>query len=214
MQCNNSSTILPHLVLTFARTDGDKLNSTYNVVTVLAYASHLPDSVKRTLAVLSKLGEELPSYTYDELKVQIEQTHTKLRDYSDRDLIEYRIMDDSKYIMVMKFLARLELSFQMLKPAAQPIVTLRMVQLSIAHGMSPFSAIGFVHFGNILARLENARDGCRYVKIARMLQEKIGSNEVVGEVIATRTQTLCFTNPLQTTLEDHVQGKSLNIIHL
>ena len=87
----------------------------------------------------------------------------------------------------------------MIKPASQPITTLKMVQLSLAHGMSPVSPIGFVFFGQLLARLGYIQDGCHYVKIARKMLDRFGTKEIAGEVFAVSTQIMCFVQPVQAT---------------
>jgi len=57
-------------------------------------------------------------------------------------LLNHRPMDDPLKVMAMKFLAKLEFLMQMTKPAWQPIVTVKMIQLSINHGLSPMSPLG------------------------------------------------------------------------
>ena len=42
-----------------------------------------------------------------------------------------------------------------------------------------------------------------------MLLDRSGSKEVIGEVIATGTQVISFTEPIQSTLECHVQGQTI-----
>jgi len=200
--------LLTNQIITFAKSFEEKLNATYNTVSALAYASQLPESVNRSILVLSQLGEELPdSYSESDTKLYIEQTQAMLKGFTtDQELIEYRRMVDPNKIMAMKFYARLEISFHMTKVEAQPIVTMKIVQLSITHGMSPVSPLGFTFFGMLLARLGDIREGCRYVRIGRKLLDRIGSKEVAGEVIALGTQIMCFVEPVQATLETHVQG--------
>ncbi|KAL7536583.1 hypothetical protein ACHAXR_007263 [Thalassiosira sp. AJA248-18] len=201
-------TLLSEQVIQYAQSFDDTLNSVYNIVSALAYTSQLPQSVERSIIVLSQLGEEIPeSYSEPEIMRLIEQTKAMLQGFTDRQLIEYRTMDDPSMIMAQKFYARLELSVQMIRPAAQPNVTLKMVQHSIAHGVSPVSPIGFVYFGQLLARLGHIKEGCRYVKIAREMLDRLGSKEVAGEVIVTETQILLFVEPLQVTFDFHVKGE-------
>ena len=52
------------------------------------------------------------------------------------------------------------------------------------------------------------KEATRYVKIATELLGRSGSKEVAGEVISVGTQVLCLVEPLQTTLEFHVQGET------
>ena len=99
-------------------------------------------------------------------------------------------------------------SFQQIKPKMHPIIPLKMVQLS-TYGMSPFSCVGFVHFGQLLGSMGYIPDGYRYARIGRELFDRIGTKEVAGEVIAISTQMMCFIEPLQATVESHLQGQTL-----
>ena len=74
--------------------------------------------------------------------------------------------------------------------------------------MSPVSPVGLTHFGQLLAKFGDIREGCRYFKIARRLLDRLGANEYEGEVMATGTQILSFVEPMQSTLELHVQGQA------
>mmetsp|Transcript_4484 Transcript_4484/g.8609 ORF Transcript_4484/g.8609 Transcript_4484/m.8609 type:complete len:739 (-) Transcript_4484:970-3186(-) len=205
--------LLTNQIITSAKSFEEKLNATYNTVSALAYASQLPESVTRSILVLSQLGEELLDfYSESDTKLYIEQTQSMLKIFTtDQELIQYKKMVDPNKIMAMKFYARLRLSFQMTKVEAQPIVTMKIVQLSITRGMSPISPLGFTYFGMLLARLGDIREGCRYVRIGRQLLDRIGSKEVAGEVICSGTQVLCFVEPVQSTLETHVQGHTTSM---
>ena len=199
--------IVSEQVLKFARSFEDKLNILYITISALAFASKIDESVEMGLTVLSQLGEDIPSsLSKKETKFHIQQTQSMLSAFSDKDLLNYRFMTDSRKLFAMKFLAKLEVSLQMIKPAMQPIVTLKMVQLTLAHGLSPMTPIGFAYFGALLTRLGDAREGYRYAKIARGLLEKINSKEVSGEVIAVSTEVVCFVDPVQTANEFHSQG--------
>ena len=149
--------LLSEQVLKFAKSPEEKLNTMYNTASALSYASQLQESVNVSISVLSGLGEALPeSQTERDLKLFIELTKVILQGFTDQELIEYKITKSNpSKSMALKFLARLGLSYQMINLSAQPIVTLKMVQLSIAHGMSPVSSIGFTHFGQLLVLLGN-----------------------------------------------------------
>ena len=208
--------LLSAQILKYAKSYEEKLPPLYNIVSALAYDTQLiPESINNCLSVLSELGQELPeSMSESDIKSYVEQTKVLLQGYTDQDLIEYRRMEEQSKIMTMKFLARLELSFQMTKPASQPIVTMKMVQLSIACGMSPLSPIGFTYFGQLLARLGNIQEGYRYVVVGRKMLERIRSMENStemsgeGEVIAQGNQIRCFVDPVQTAVEFHLDGQT------
>ena len=195
-------------ILRFAKRFEDKLNTIFNNVTALCYTSH-PESVKMATSVLSQLGIDLPESAESDFKTKIERTKILLKGFTDQDLIEYKIMTDPSKIMAMKFLARLELSLQYTRPVAAPIVTMHMIRLSVDHGMSPVSPLGFTYFGQHVAACGDIEQGCRYVNLARKLMSRIGSKEFAGEVIAMGSQVLHFAKPIQLTREYHTEGYTI-----
>jgi len=198
---------LSEQVLTSAGSFSDKLNVMYYTVSALCDASLLDKAIQKSVWVLSMLGEDLHQATSREnTLVLIEETRATLRDQGDDDLLHYKQMTDSSKIMAMKFLSRLVITLVMARPADIPLVTLKMVQLSLAHGMSPISAVGFVYFGSILASIGHIDEGCRFVKLAKNLVQRFGGREVAGEVIAIATQTIGFVDPIQSTLDFHMEG--------
>jgi hypothetical protein len=160
-------------------------------------------------SVLSQLGIDLPESAESDFKTNIERTKILLKGFTDQDLIEYKIMTDPSKIMAMKFLARLELPLQYTTPVAAPIVTMHMIRLSIDHGMSPVSPLGFTYFGQHVAACGDIEQGCRYVNLARKLMRRIGSKEFAGEVIALGSQVLHFAKPIQLTREYHTEGYTI-----
>jgi len=195
-------------ILRFAKRFEDKLNTIFNNVTALCYKSH-PESVKMATSVLSQLGIDLPEPVESDFKTNIERTKILLKGFTDQDLLEYKRMTDPSKIMAMKFLARLELSLQYTRPVAAPIVTMNIIRLSIDHGMSPVSPIGFTYFGQHVATCGYIKEGCRYVNLARKLMTRIGSTEFAGEVIAIGSQVLHFFEPIQLSRECHAEGYTI-----
>jgi predicted ATPase len=207
----SSFNLLTDQSLKSAKRFEDKLNIMLSKVTALSSTSKLSESFKMGIDVLSQLGEPLPeSISETDVKFHVEQTMIMLQRFSEeRELIEYKRMTDTCKIMVMKFLWKLVVCSLFIRQEIFPLVTVKMVQLSIAHGMSPVSSIGFAYFGQLVAKLGYFREGCRYVKVAKMLLDRIGSKEVAGEVIAVGSQVLCFVEPLQTIVEFHAEGYTI-----
>ena len=85
--------ILSEQIQAYATSFRDKLNSMYYNVIAMAYSAQLPESVDRSISILSQLGEELPdSYTELEMKYHIEQTKMLLKGFTEQELIEYKRM--------------------------------------------------------------------------------------------------------------------------
>jgi predicted ATPase len=199
--------IICHQLLRNARSFEDTLNISFISASALAY-SKIHDSVQCCLTVLSQLGIGIPdSASRDDTLNLIYQTQSMLSIIADDSLLNYRLMTDFKKVMAMKFLAKLELSVLQTNPALQPFVTIKMCQLSIDHGLSPMSAIGFAYFGGMVAELGDVRGGHRYTKLAKTLLDKFPSNEFAGEVIWLSTEILHYIEPYQTANEYRVEGQ-------
>ena len=103
----------------------------YYSVTALVHSSQLSESVNKSISVLSQLGEELPeSYSVSEMSSYVEQIKSMLEGFTDDQLIEYDLMEDTSKLFAMKFYALNMTSFQQIKPEMHPIIPLKMVQLS------------------------------------------------------------------------------------
>jgi hypothetical protein len=175
----------------------------------LAYASKIAESVENCLSILSELGEGLPrTISRDDAVKKINETLLILEGIADEDLLNYRRCTSRKKLMAMKFLAKLENACQEVIPALQPIVTLKMIKLTISHGMSPVSPIAFAYFGGLVANLGNVRGGHRFARLAKVLLGEMGSSEIAGEVIWLTTEIQCFVEPMQTANEYRIHGQT------
>jgi len=198
---------LSQQVLSFGNSFEDKLEVLYITVSALArIETH--QAVEKAISVLSHLGEVF-SESHSEpgnIRLLIEQTKFMLSEYTDERLLNHKSMEDPSKIMAMKFLAKLELWTAVTKSSWQPLITMKMVQLSIEHGMSAMSPIGFTYYGMLIASLGDIREGCRYARIGRQLLDRPGAKEVAGEVISMGTQLTCFVEPVQCANETHLQA--------
>jgi predicted ATPase len=183
----------------------DKLNVMYFVTCSLAYSSRLPESIEKGLDILSALGIELQLRGLS-MEACIQETKDLLSAYTDDEILNTRRMADPAKIMAMKVLGKLETGMTQIMPKSAPYVTQHIIQLSLDHGMSPVSPIGFAHFGSYMAKLGDISGGYHYVKLALSLLDKVGSRESAGEVICIGTQVRLYVEPLQAALEYHNEG--------
>jgi len=201
-----SLNVLSEQVLKKAHSLEDKLNVLYCVSCSLAYSSRLPESIEKGLDILSKLGIEVRGHESRGTDACIKQTKDLLSAYTDDEILNTKRMTDPTMIMAMKFLGKLELGMTQIMPKSVPYVAQRIIQLSLSHGMSSVSPIGFVHFGSSMAKLGDISGGYHCVKLAHSLLDKVGSRESAGEVISIGTQVRVYVEPLQATLEYHNEG--------
>eukprot|EP00985_Skeletonema_marinoi_P028160 scaffold24191_cov73-Skeletonema_marinoi.AAC.1 len=100
----------------------------------------------------------------------------------------------------MKFLGELKLGMNQIMPKSVPYVTFKIIELSLTHGMSPVSPLGFAYYGSYLAKQGEINKGYHYVKLALSLLDKVGSRENAGGVIFVCTQVKSYVEPLQAAL--------------
>ena len=118
-----------------------------------------------------------------------------LNPLSDEDLINYKLISESdkKKMFAMKFLAKLSESLIMFNPQQTPLAIMKMVQISLKHGMSSVSPLAFVQYASFLATQGDIREGYRYARVAKALLDSNPSNiQVKGEFLAYFGQLLAF----------------------
>ena len=111
----------------------DTLNIQLLVITVLAY-SDPAEALKQGLWIVSKLGEEITSMTKEVLEEQVNHTQEMIEGISEELFLNYQVMRDTKKLIVMKFLARLQSIAYMISPDIHPVITLKMLQFTMSHG--------------------------------------------------------------------------------
>jgi predicted ATPase len=197
--------LLSQQVLRKSRSFEDKLDVMYLATLSLASSSKLPDAIEKGFAILSRLGVELRECGSN-MEACVQETKYILSAYTDDEILNTRRMTDPTKIMAMKFLRQLVSGMTQIMPKSAPYVTQQIIQLSLDHGLSPVSPIGFVHFGSFMAKLGDISGGYHYVKLAFSLLDKVGTRESAGEVICIGTQVRVYVEPLQAALEYHNEG--------
>ncbi|KAL3804135.1 hypothetical protein HJC23_013654 [Cyclotella cryptica] len=204
-----SLTMICDQILRNARNPDDMLNASFISMSALTY-SKVSEAVHYGLTVLRQLNIDIPDSISQENTMRlIFQTKSKLNEISDEMILNYQIMSDFKKVMAMKFLAELGNALQQVNPDLQPFVTITMVRLTIEHGLSPMSSVGFAYFGGMVGALGDIRGGYRYTKLAKSLLDKTQSNEVAGSVICITTEVLSYVQPQQTAIEYRLQGERI-----
>jgi predicted ATPase len=166
-----------------ARCLEDRFNTLLLVMSSLAYASKISQSVKAGMSILVKLDQKLPTAsTREDIICHIKRTQKLLSTISDVDLINGNKMTDTRHDMAMKCLSKLQLTIFLVSPDLQPVVTLKMVDLTIEHGMSPMSPVGFAYFASLLGQLGELKDALRFAKLSKSLLDAMGSNEILGKM--------------------------------
>ncbi|KAL7494687.1 hypothetical protein ACHAWT_005408, partial [Skeletonema menzelii] len=149
------------------------------------------ESLEKVLDILSRLGIELRGRE-SSVAVCVKETKDLLSTYTYDELLNIRRMTDSTMIMAMKFLSKLMVGMTEIMPKSAPHVSQQIIRLSLTHGMSHVSPLGFVHLGSYIAKLGDIRGGYKYVKLARSLLDKLGSRENAAGDISQAVLNIYF----------------------
>jgi predicted ATPase len=135
----NGLNCLREEVMKHAKCPEDKVNIQFIHLSPLVSSLNGIVALESGLAVVSNLGVDIPSNPSQELIQQnIQYTQSMLAVLSENEILNYRMMTNTRTIAVMKFLARLQAIVFFVKPALQSIMILKMVQITISEGKAVF----------------------------------------------------------------------------
>lgn len=196
--------------------------------------TNLLQSVNYGFTLLAQLDLDIPASSYENDTLNhINQAKTMLSKIDDEALLNYHVCTDCKKVMAMKILAKMITCINQCKPSLGPMVTVKLVKLTIEHGlvrMSRFvcsvafmitelillqtsiSALGFACFGGMIADLGDLRGGYRFTKLAKALLKNHCSSEIAGEVMWITSDTLSYIEPLQANSAYRIEAQKLALL--
>lgn len=150
--------------------------SAYHVLMNLMGGKHNFDAaVNIGLWVIQAIGESVPvKMTTTGLGAVVGNLKRKLRRFTNDDLLCLPLTKNRKPIDAMKMLSSLvRVSWTMKRNDYFPSLALRMMEISMRDGLTPFSAEGFAIFGVVLATMGDVNEGHRYGALALEMGKKI-----------------------------------------
>lgn len=138
--------------LLHSKTHEDSHRARATRVHALGRNGQLEEAVNLAVKILDKLGEKNsthqgPLCTWLELSY----LRWRLRGETKEMIMRLPIMTDSKKLAAMEMMNLIFLYTSLVKPELTPILGCRMVRLSLNHGLSVFSCIGFAVFAVAVA---------------------------------------------------------------
>jgi hypothetical protein len=118
-----------------ARKPEDALDASYVTMLALSHTS-ISGSVEFGFKMLSRLDVVIsPSATREVVLKQIHQTQEMLNGIPDETILSYHITVDYNKGMAMKLLAKMISSINQCNPSLAPLVIIKLVRLTIEHGL-------------------------------------------------------------------------------
>ena len=187
-----------------ARCFEDKCHVISNTITLLDQSGDEPEAVELIQRTLRNLGEGLPLKIKPSfMKSHLDTTKAELAVLSDDILLSYPAMVNPSKVLAAELLAKL---YRILayagEGAAIMIIPLKIIQISLAHGICQHSPVGFAQYGNYLAFIRNDfEEGSRYIKVALSMREKVQCRPLYGTITYYANHTKLHVEPMQSAIE-------------
>jgi len=112
------------------------------------------EAIHIALEALDNLGERFPRNNPSSLRLTWELFKIKrlLRGMSDAEVLKLPRMKDARKLAAMKIMNHVLLYMVYTKPPLSFLLSLRMVKLTIKHGLCAISAVAFVMFASAISR--------------------------------------------------------------
>jgi len=187
-------------VLNHAETVLDKVK-VYEVKIQLYIAQNkLSEAIETGLQILALLGIEFPAVPGDaDVKRGLEETRLLLAEKPIEDLINLPAMTDPYILPAMRVLLGISALAFFTAPELSPLITFKMVSLSVTYGNAPGSAFGYGSYGIMLAGIARDIDTAyQFGRLALTLSERLKASEF-------KARTLVIVNGLVRHWKEHIR---------
>ncbi|WP_310418526.1 AAA family ATPase [Chamaesiphon sp. OTE_8_metabat_110] len=172
------------IVIRSARTILDRVEIYRIQIAVLTASGKGEEAIYTGATVLSQLGFELPTTPTEAKTVEaLEILKSQLQSRQVEDLLDLPAMSDLQARLAMELLADLSAPIFTTVPQLMPILSIKMVSLSIQFGNIPASAMGYANYGFVLSAFFGDVDtGYRFGKLALALVDALNTREFQGRI--------------------------------
>jgi predicted ATPase len=171
---------LVEVIMENARGTKDKIRAQTARIYSLGSRNQLEKAIDVGLETLKNfLGETIPSRpSAVSIVVELWKTKRLLRQHSDASIMSLPAMDEFKTLSSIRIMCLLLMYGVLGRPNLTPIVAMRIVQLSLRHGLCGMSGTGFAFYGMILTQFFNdVETGIRYSTVALRIVERFDAME-------------------------------------
>jgi predicted ATPase/signal transduction histidine kinase/CheY-like chemotaxis protein len=172
------------VVLKSARTILDKVEVYRIQIAALTANGRMQEAISTGVNALNQMGIELPT-THDEGKTAtaLETLTNQLQDRRMEDLLDLPLMRDLQAQAITRLFADLGAPIFIAIPELMPILSFKMMSLSVEFGNTSASAMGYINYGLVLSSfLEDVETGYIFGKLALVLVDKFNAIEFQGRI--------------------------------
>jgi len=170
-------------VLRKGRCFDDKIRAYTTRIYVLGARRKLDEARDLSIACLHGLGVTFdPQYQKVNLLWSWARIARKLRGKSDQRLKRLPIMEDPSKLAAIQILNMLLLTSKIGQKELFPFVVLKMMKLTLFHGISGLSSVAFAGYGSLLCYTGRVEEGIRLGKLALQLVEELKAQSYFARV--------------------------------
>lgn len=175
---------LTQIVLQQAKSLLDKVK-VYEVKIQTYIAQNKPlSAINTALSVIKLLGISFPQQpSQSDIQLNLEEVKLNLTGKRIKDLIDLPLMTDPLKQAAMHIISSIISPAYIAVPELIPLLTFKIVNLSVKHGNTPISAIGYVTYGLILCSAAEIEDGYQFGKLALDLVERVNAESLKCRVL-------------------------------
>ncbi|CAB9504982.1 expressed unknown protein [Seminavis robusta] len=204
---------LTSAILDNALGSDDKLTAQVTKITSLAARFQTRAAIDYCIDILRGMGHSFPRKpTVPRIVIAIIKLRLLLSRYSDADIMRLPALDDSKTSSAMVVINQLFNLVQQERLEFSILIALRLVQLTLKHGLSPISSGSFAFYGAALARTGHTNEAFRYAQLSFRILEKYPSEPWMARcLLVTAGTSICMKVPLPDILPNLMKGHQLGL---
>jgi len=192
-------------VLAHAKSIDDSLKAYLVLTQSLSAQAKYPELVDTSLKLLGKLGEEIPSKPNSLFtKLVFGKTKRLLQVKSDEDILALSKMQDNCKAAAIQVMSEMMMTVDQMGRGNFLIVLIcRMIQLTFAYGLAPYSALmAFALTSQLYVSSRNDVDaGFRFARLSIALLEKLDASHTSARVLLHSGFALHWREPLSITVD-------------
>ena len=171
-------------IISHARVLEDKVPAYCTLIYALGTQGEDDKSISTAIEVLKGLGETFPgrlcSFQMNKLYCHVKKG---LRGKSNEMILRMPTMSCPKKLASLRVLHLVFLTALLSRPGFTPFVVLKMMDITLQHGLSSFASLAFAYFGMIhLQHLDDVDSAFRFGELSLALLDRFKANEFIPRV--------------------------------
>ena len=194
-------------LLGHARNLTDRLLALSPHVQQLARSLQPETALRLALGGLQEAGIEIDvPDADDQVRAGCQRVLSRAKQHGISEIARLPAIADKDRAAVAELLGAIMFPAYMRRRDLVPVATLRIVELTIAHGNTPQSAMAFATWGRIIAHsFGDFAEGCRFAELARQLSERFGVDRA-GTIVISSGMVLWLQQRLAQTVDEMLVG--------